>query len=480
MSLNWKEVNLILEELELPGTQIQKAVQSSFDVLSLKLYGKGGANTLLISLSPLACRFHETFFSVPKNDRPLRFAEFLNSRIVNGRITEAVQLGNDRIVRFTVRCQTEEFRVYLRLWSNAANVIVTDPEGNVLDAMRRLPKKGEISGGTYLPEAVITGEKPGKVFAIRDFPDDLIKDLPPGASFNQKIDALYRREGGALSLESLQEETRRKFEGSIDRLKASLERLKEKEKEFSEAGKFREYGDIILSNLALVKPGDQWLETVDFDARAIRIKLEPRKSPAASAEDYYERYRKAKSGHMEIQNQIEEEESELKKTETLLASLLSETNPLVLHKLLKTGGVKPHGKTRREDSKRPGLSFRQKDWLIIVGRDAAENDALLRKHVKGSDLWLHARDYPGSYVFIKHKPGKTVPLDILLDAGNLAIFYSKGRNNGEGDLFYTHVKYLRRAKGGPKGLVLPTQEKNLHVKVEPARLRVLEECKVEK
>jgi hypothetical protein len=42
------------------------------------------------------------------------------------------------------------------------------------------------------------------------------------------------------------------------------------------------------------------------------------------------------------------------------------------------------------------------------------------------------------------------------------------------------VKYLRRAKNGPKGLVLPTQEKNLHVKVEAARLRELETCRVEK
>ena len=115
-----------------------------------------------------------------------------------------------------------------------------------------------------------------------------------------------------------------------------------------------------------------------------------------------------------------------------------------------------------------------------MGRDAAENDALLRRHVKGNDLWLHARDYPGSYVFIKQRSGKTVPLDILLDAGNLAIFYSKGRNNGEGDLFYTPVKYLRRAKDGPKGLVLPTHEKNLHVKVDGERLRELEECRVEK
>jgi predicted ribosome quality control (RQC) complex YloA/Tae2 family protein len=115
-----------------------------------------------------------------------------------------------------------------------------------------------------------------------------------------------------------------------------------------------------------------------------------------------------------------------------------------------------------------------------VGRYAAENDALLRRHVKGNDLWLHARDVPGSYVFIKQRPGKTVPLDILLDAGNLAIFYSKGRNNGEGNLFYTPVKYLRRAKNGPKGLVIPTQEKNLCIKLDEKRLKELENCRIEK
>jgi predicted ribosome quality control (RQC) complex YloA/Tae2 family protein len=149
-----------------------------------------------------------------------------------------------------------------------------------------------------------------------------------------------------------------------------------------------------------------------------------------------------------------------------------------LAKLLKTGGKT--GPAITQDKKRPGLSFRRGDWLIMVGRDAAENDALLRRHVKGGDLWLHVRDFPGSYVFIKQRSGKSFPLEIMLDAGNLAIFYSKGRNNGEGDLFYTPVKYLRRAKNGPKGLVLPTQEKNLHIKLDEKRLRELESCRIEK
>jgi predicted ribosome quality control (RQC) complex YloA/Tae2 family protein len=489
MSLNWKEINLILEELQLPGLQIQKAVQSTFDVLTLRLYGRGEGKVLLIALTPGACRLHETRQAAPRSEKPLRFAEFLNSRIVNGRIEEAVQLGDNRIVRISLRQGENRYRLYIRLWSNAANLVVTDEEGRVLDAMRRLPKRGELSGGLYHPEESLggsprTGEAPRRDYQIRDLPG-----LKP---FNEKIDAFYAEQGGALSLESLREEARRTFEGRMGRLAASLEKLRAKEAEFASAERLREYGDLILANLGSIKPGDAWLEAANFfgpggddDGKAgtgdalIRIRLDSRKSPAANAEGYYGQYRKAKSGLDEVRGEIAAGEAELEGLQNRLARLLSEDNPLRLHRLLKGGGEGPAAR-RDTDRKRPGLSFRRGDWLIMVGRDAAENDALLRRHVKGNDLWLHVRDFPGSYVFIKQRAGKSFPLEILLDAGNLALFYSRGRNNGEADLFYTPVKYLRRAKDGPKGLVLPTQEKNLHIKTDERRLKELETCRVEK
>jgi predicted ribosome quality control (RQC) complex YloA/Tae2 family protein len=476
MSLNWKEINLVLEELDLPGAQIQAAAQSAFDVLGLRVHKQGKTRQLLIALTPLACRLHETFRAFPKSDKPLRFAQFLNSRIVNGWIETAAQLGDNRIVRLVLRRGESRYLIYIRLWSNAANVIVTGEDGTVLDAMRRLPKKGETSGGHYAPEAEDQPDrvrKPPREYAIRE--------LEGGASFNEKIDAFYAGQGGALSLEALREQARRNCEGSMGRLSAALERLRAKEWEFAAAGQLKEYGDIILANIASIQDGDEWLEAQNFFANGetVRIKLDPRKAPAVQAEYYYEQYRKAKNGLANIQAEITAAETELREVENRLARLLTETNPLVLAKLLRSGGV-TSSPQREQDKKRPGLSFRRGDWLIIVGRDAAENDELLRRHVKGGDLWLHARDFPGSYVFIKQRAGKTVPLNILLDAGNLAIFYSKGRNNGEGDLFYTPVKYLRRAKNGPKGLVIPTQEKNLRVKVEEKRLLELENCRIEK
>ncbi len=67
----------------------------------------------------------------------------------------------------------------------------------------------------------------------------------------------------------------------------------------------------------------------------------------------------------------------------------------------------------------------------------------------------------------------------MLDAGNLAVYYSKARKNGKADLYYTQVKYLRRAKNGPKGRVLPTQEKNLSIVLDQKRLARLEAIRQE-
>ncbi|MDR1868188.1 MAG: NFACT RNA binding domain-containing protein [Treponema sp.] len=473
MSLNWKEINLILEELKVVGYQIQKIIQSTFDVISFQIHGNGKTKLLLVALTPQGCRLHETHRAVPKPDKPLRFAEFLKSRLTNGWIEEAVQLGDNRIVRFTVRTSETRYILYLRLWSNAANVIVCNEAGTVLDAMRRNPKKGEYSGGYYRPESTMSSVQPStRVYTVRDIPGD--------QSFNEKIDSYYAEQGGTVSLETLREQVQSLFEGKIGRLNAAIEKLRAKEQVYNHADRFKEYGDLILANLEAIQEKDEFLETEDF-YRGGTVHIPLHMTPTAQAEAYYSQYRKEKHGLREIRAEIERSKAELAAMEQMEKQYLSETNPLKLNKIIKHGDL--HGQSvqqRLTDKKRPGLSFRRGEWLLIVGRDSTENDELLRHHVKGADLWLHARDYAGSYVFIKYKAGKTYPLDILLDAGNLALFYSKGRSNGAGDLFYTPVKWLRRVKDGPKALVIPTHEKNLHVVLDDQRLKQLEYCRIEK
>lgn len=528
MSLNWKEIDLVLSELDLPGCFVQKILQPSYELVALVLYKEGRTRTLLISIAPGACRIHETTRPVPKSDKPLRFAEFLKSRIRGGRIEEVVQLGTDRIVRIALRRADERLLLYARLWSNAANLVVTDASGTVLDAMRRNPRRGEVTGGRYAPDeelaadglaahgkgggegkrspndavqeqgAAMAGAVPaGAVIVGAATPDGpsagrtqtgkpkreyAVRELPGEGSFNERVDAWYARSGGALSLDALKEQARKGFDGRMARLSTALESLARKRDEYAGADGLKRYGDLILSAPPDAKPvpgaGDTaWLELEDFySGGRARIKIDPRKSLSANAEDYYASYRKAKSGLQEVEDELRSGEAELRTLQEERDRLLSMDSPLLLHKALRRIRTAP---TTPEKKARPGLSFRVDGWLLVVGRTAAENDELLRRHVKGSDLWLHARDYPGAYVFVKAKAGKTVPLDLLLDAGNLALFYSKGRASGEGDLYYTQAKYLRRAKDAPKGTVLPTQEKNLRIRLDHERLKRLENSREE-
>jgi predicted ribosome quality control (RQC) complex YloA/Tae2 family protein len=442
MSINWKEINLILSELDLEGAQIQKAFQPNYETLTLTVYKKGVARTLLFVLTNGVCRFHETFRAVPKADKPLRFGEFCKSRLVNGRITQAVQIGADRIVRIDISRGEYRYQFYARLWSGSANIIVTDENGAVLDAMRRLPKRGEITGGRYMPEMASGGNGPTKEYAVRDY----------DTSFNAAIDAEYAERGKELSLNALREKVNKTYGARIVRIAAALEKLREKEVEFANAEALKAEGEAVMARLGETNV----------------------KENIALAEHYFEKYKKAKSGLAQVREDIAEGERTLAGAEARLQELLAETNPLRLAKFLKTDGDMAK---QTMGKKRPGLSFMRGKWLLIVGRDAKENDELLRRHVKGSDLWLHVRDVQGSYVFIKAQRDKSVPLDILFDAGNLAVFYSKARNNGKAELFYTPVKYLRRAKNGPRGLVIPTQEKNLSITLDEKRLRELEGCK---
>ncbi|MCR4900125.1 MAG: NFACT RNA binding domain-containing protein, partial [Treponema sp.] len=234
--------------------------------------------------------------------------------------------------------------------------------------------------------------------------------------------------------------------------------------------------DLILSWGHLITPESKFLECEDYETgTTLRILIDPKKTPQENAADYYKSYKKALSGKEELASDIEIAQKQISKLDSLYEEIKNEQNPVKIEQLLRKDSA-PEQKKKKQH---PGLDYTDNGWYILVGRDANENDELLRHYVRGDDLWLHVRDFAGGYVFIKNRKGKTVPLEILIDAGNLAVHYSKARNNSKVDLYYTHVKYLRRAKNGPKGLVIPTQEKNLCITPDKKVLTRLEMSKQE-
>ncbi len=501
MSLNCNEINLILDELDLPGSFIQQIVQPGFDSLALYCYKNGRSTTLFICLAPGATRLHSTQRKIPKNDKPLRFMEFLKSRIKGCRINSCTQIGLDRIVRMDISNSQEEFVIFLRLWSSAANIIVTDKDYNILDVFFRRPKKGEVSGGVFqLPESEplteaqlaeaaekypVRSQNPEDTADVSDKAESADKAenenkadspfVPEGQEFNDFIDRWYAENAQTLSRTALLEQAEKLYKARKERMTAALSRLESKKQSFLSAEQWKHQGDLILSFGHLIDGTTNYLDCEDYETGAqVRIVIDPKKRVQENAQIYYEKYKKAVSGLEDLEHDIQKAKKELRDLEFTYEMVCKEPNPIRMQQMIRKE-TKPKQQIVK---KHPGVTYQVNGWTIFVGREADENDELLRHHVRGADTWLHTRDWPGGYVFIKAQSGKTVPLEILLDAGNLAVHYSKARQNKAADLYVTQVKYLRRAKDGPKGKVLPTHEKNLSITIDEARLRRLDECRV--
>jgi len=468
VSLNWREIDRILEEIPLEGALVQEIRQPKPPQLILQLFNRGESFRLMFSFAHPHNRLHLLSRKVPGGTTPQRFVSFLRAHVRGGRIVTARQLGRERIVHLRVQRGERLIDLWARLWGGAGNLIVTDPEGTILDALYRRPRRGELSGGSYRPEEEL---EPGDSQALER---RRLREFPGSGSYNERVERHYFELEENEERDRLRETLLRRLERKENRVLASLRQLEGRRDGHEALEDLKHYGNLILSNLHNVQKGQRWLEVEDYRnaGRMLSIELDPHTSPAENAESYFRRYRKTKASLRNLDQErrsLETQLEELHRRQQEAAALQD------LHRLREEAG---RVRARRQEApgekdRAPGLQFRSGAFTLLVGRTAEENDALLRRWVRGNDLWLHARDYPGAHVFVRALPGKSVPLETLLDAANLAILYSKARSSGRGDVYYTPVKHLRRARGRKTGTVLPTQEKNLPVTLDPSRVRRL-------
>jgi predicted ribosome quality control (RQC) complex YloA/Tae2 family protein len=458
MSLNSPEIDQILDELDLPGQHIQKIIQKDFRNLYLQVFRPPQAWWMRISLENPWVRFHATSRPPRAKRSHQRFEDFLWSRIKGGRIAQAEHVFQDRIVRLDVDRSGERTLVYFRLWGTKANIIVTDTEGTILDAFFRKPAQGIETGATFVPTPPSGETKPRSVRAVEGT-----------RTLNEQVEHEYRELETQRDRELLTNRCRRALEKQERRTTARLSEIDAGRAQQDAQTRNRHFGDLILANMHAAVPGARWLEVEDYldNNRVIRIELDPTTSAAENAQAYYDRAKRAEESAAYLDSSATALRSQLERIRARLASLEHLDLP-ELRELAEE--LEQRRKQDRGTSPLPGLEFESQGFRILVGRNARENDQLLRRGTRGNDWWLHTRDYPGGYVFIRNRAGKSIPLDVLLDAGNLALFFSKARQAGKADLYYTQVKYLRRAKDGPQGLVLPTQEKNLAVDLDQERL----------
>jgi|GEM_PF-527725 len=250
---------------------------------------------------------------------------------------------------------------------------------------------------------------------------------------------------------------------------------------------FRLMGELLKSNLRDIKKGVRKVKVVNYyspQQEIITIPLNPQLSPVQNVQYYFKKYKKARDSFPIIAEQLKKAQKkviQLRQFQALYEKNNTSYPPLlnIYNNLIEAGWEKKEitslpRKRKKLNSLQPTRYISKEGWEIYVGKNSKQNDFLLRKIASGNDLWLHIKDYPGSHVIIKNKGKKeTPPLSVLLQAAQLAAYYSKIRKEVIVTVIYTLKKYVKKLKNNKVGMVTYSQEKSMLTKINPQEIKDL-------
>lgn len=242
-------------------------------------------------------------------------------------------------------------------------------------------------------------------------------------------------------------------------------------------------GELILANLHLAKPGMRELAVDDYfvDPPAKRIiPLDPALNAQDNAKRYFKAYRKGKLGKAYAEGQIDGLASEIVYLEGQLGNIdkcdtlfeLSEIKEeLIREKYLrpeKAQAAKPANK-----SSAPMRFVSSDKIMIFVGKNNRQNDALTLSSARSENIWMHAKNMPGSHVIIdfEGEPPETT----LREAANLAAYYSQARSSAGVPVDYTPRKFIKKPAGARPGMVTYSTNRTLYVTPDAALIQRLRE-----
>ncbi len=243
------------------------------------------------------------------------------------------------------------------------------------------------------------------------------------------------------------------WRNKVDDATSYINKVKARIRELDQQ-KYKLIGDLLMANLHDIKPGAANVTLNNFtDDGKTDIKLDQRLTPQSNAERYY---RKGKNQQLEAKKLSELYAQKSQELMDANERAMTAKNLPDLRAVRKAAA--PVGtKNQSDETRLPYHEHEFNGYRIWVGKDAKTNDELTLKYATKDDLWLHARDVPGSHVVVKHE-GKPFPKPVIERAAELAAFYSKRKTESLCPVIVTPKKFVRKRKGDPAGAVVVERE----------------------
>lgn len=253
--------------------------------------------------------------------------------------------------------------------------------------------------------------------------------------------------------------------------RTKLKKLQRTLAETENADEYRIKGEILTTYLNQVTRGETEVTLPNFydENRDLKIQLSNQLSPNQNAQKYFKRYQKAKNAVIYVNEQLKITAADVDYFTNIMAQIeLAAPKDLIDIRLeLQQGGYlrdhdhqKKAKKQKRQKVSKPDRFTASDGTKISVGKNNLQNDQLSLHTAKRTDIWLHVKDMPGSHVII-HADNPTDAT--IMEAANLAAYFSKGRESSNVPVDYLPVKRLHKPNGAKPGYVIFTGQRTVYV-----------------
>ncbi|PLA94451.1 NFACT RNA binding domain-containing protein [Ligilactobacillus salivarius] len=259
-------------------------------------------------------------------------------------------------------------------------------------------------------------------------------------------------------------------------IRKNLQRNKKKLKKFSNelkatenADEYRIKGEVLTTYLYQIKRGMTKITLPNFydNNKEITISLSNQLSPSQNAQKYFKKYQKLKNAVTFVNEQIELTKKEVAYLEEIQTQIELAT-PADLNdiktELQQEGYIKKKQQKSKHSSRvkinKPESFIASDGTEILVGKNNLQNEKLTLHTAKKTDIWLHAKNIPGSHVIIKSNNPSD---ETLFEAAMLAAYFSKFRSSANVPIDYVQVKNIRKPNGSKPGFVIYEGQKTLTV-----------------
>ena len=307
-------------------------------------------------------------------------------------------------------------------------------------------------------------------YPLHQYPSAWHQTFP---SMNALLEEYFLRWAGIDRLEEVRGALARTVQQHIERVSNRLAAIQASLLEAEKADELRAWGEIILANIHRIQKGDLTVSGPDYrldPERLVTVPLDPQKAPADNAQVYFRRYSKAKKS-LEIQSrQLKSSQAELEYLESTAHSIDNADSTRILREIRSELQDEGYVKEKRASQKRklkqesPAQPLEISDaegYRILIGRNNRQNDLVTMRLARNDDLWLHAKDIPGSHVVIQLQNNTRFSEAVIAKAAGLAAYYSRARQGLKVPVDYTLRKFVRKPRGAKPGMVIYDHQKTI-------------------